>query len=99
MFVKAYAKIPVNEIDLTPVNIRSGKDLKEYFEFCDIDDWPVTEKGNPSFNSKWLATSEEGRDILNARKLAHLKSSFLDNLDDHIFNNRIHTTFNQAKGN
>lgn len=98
MFIKAYAKIPCNEIDLTPVNIRSGKDLKEYFEYCDIDDWPVTEKGNPSFNSKWLATSEEGRDILNARKLAHLKSSFLDNLDDHIFHNRIHTTFNQAKG-
>lgn len=98
MFVKAYAKIPVNEVDLTPINIRSGKDLKEYFELCDIDDWPTTEKGNPSFPSKWLATSDEGRDILDARKLAHLKSSFLDNLDDHVYNNRIHTTFNQAKG-
>lgn len=98
LFIDAYCKVPVNEVDLSPINIRSGKDLKEYFETCDITDWPSTALGNPSFNSKWLATSQEGIDILNARKLGHLKSSFLDVLPDHIYNNRIHTTFNQARG-
>lgn len=103
-FIEAYCKIPTNEIDLSPLNIRSGKDLREYFEMCDITDWPMTApsvrhpNGQPSFNKNWLATTQEGLDILNARKYAHLKSSFIDNLDTHIYNNKIHTTFNQARG-
>lgn len=103
MYIEAFTKIPLGE-DFTPINIRSGKDLREYFETCDITDWPMTAPtdrhpdGQPSFNSKYLATHEEGLNILNARKLGHLKSSFLDVLDDHIHHGRIHTTFNQARG-
>lgn len=98
MFISAYIKIPVNEIDLTPINTRSGKELKDYFEMCDITDWPTTELGNPSFNKSFLALSQQGRDILNVRKLSHLRSSFLDVLDQHVYKDRIHTTFNQARG-
>lgn len=103
LYLEAYAKIPMRE-DFLAININSGKDLKEYFEMCDITDWPTTApterfpEGQPSFKASFLATHEEGLNILNARKLAHLKSSFLDGIDDHIYNNRIHTTFNQARG-
>ena len=107
LYWEAYAKIPLNEDgdgNIAPINVRSGKDLKEYFEFCEIDDWPTTApterfpNGQPSFNKQWLALSDQGRIILNVRKYAHLKNSFLDVLDTHIYNNKIHTTFNQTRG-
>lgn len=107
LYWKAYAKIPLNENetgDIIPINVRSGKDLKEYFELCEITDWPMTAptnrfpEGQPSFNKNFLASSEQGLNILNVRKYAHLKNSFLDVLDSHIYNNRIHTTFNQTRG-
>jgi DNA polymerase-1 len=107
LYWEAYSKIPVGEDhegNFKSINVRSGKDLKEYFEFCEIDDWPVTApterfpNGQPSFNKQWLALSDQGRNILNVRKYAHLKNSFLDVLDQHIYNNKIHTTFNQTRG-
>ncbi len=104
MYAEAYCKVPVDDTGFLPINIRSGKDLQSYFEMCDITDWPMTAPsvrfpdGQPSFNKKWLETTQEGLDILNARKLAHLKSSFLDTLDTHIYKDKIHTTFNQARG-
>ena len=107
LYWEAYSKIPVREDDdgnFIPLNVRSGKDLKEYFEFCEIDDWPMTlpterfPDGQPSFKKDFLATTQQGLNILNVRKLAHLKSSFLDNLDQHIYNNKLHTTFNQTRG-
>lgn len=107
MYWKAYAKIPVQEDEygnVIPMNVRSGKDLKEYFESCEIDDWPMTApterfpEGQPSFRKDFLAASQEGLNILNVRKLAHLQSSFLDSLDTHIFNSKIYTTFNQTRG-
>lgn len=107
LYWQAYAKIPLNENDngdFIPINVRSGKDLKEYFELCEITDWPMTAptnrfpEGQPSFNKNFLASTEQGLNILNVRKYAHLKNSFLDVLDSHIYNNRIHTTFNQTRG-
>lgn len=107
LYWEAYSKIPLNEDekgDVLPINVRSGKDLKEYFEWCEITDWPMTAptqrfpNGQPSFNKNFLAASEQGLNILNVRKYAHLKNSFLDVLDQHIYNNRIHTTFNQTRG-
>lgn len=107
LYWEAYAKVPLSDDgdgNIKSINVRSGKDLKEYFEFCEIDDWPITApterfpNGQPSFNKQWLALSEQGRNILNVRKYAHLKNSFLDVLDTHIYNNRIHTTFNQTRG-
>lgn len=107
LYFEAYAKIPIHENeygDLMPINVRSGKDLKEYFELCEIDDWPMTApterfpQGQPSFNKEYLSGFQEGLNILNVRKLAHLKSSFLDVLDKHIYEGKIHTTFNQTRG-
>lgn len=103
MYLEAYAKLPVDE-NFIAMNVNSKKDLIQYFEMCDNTDWPMTAPtnrfpdGQPSFNKAWLAASQEGLDILNARKLEHLKASFLDVLDDHVFKNRIHTTFNQTRG-
>lgn len=107
MYWEAYAKIPLKEDtsgNVIPLNVRSGKDLKEYFELCEIDDWPMTmptdrfPEGQASFKKEYLSGFQEGINILNVRKLAHLKSSFLDVLDTHIYNNKIHTTFNQTRG-
>lgn len=105
LHLDAYLQIPMGGDDeLTPINIRSGKDLREYFEMCDITDWPMTAPsvrfpgGQPSFNKEFLSTTQEGLNIMNARKLGHLKSSFLDVIHTHIFEGRIHTTFNQAIG-
>jgi len=107
LYWEAYAKIPVSDAGdgiTLPINVRSGKDLKEYFELCEIDDWPITAptdrfpEGQPSFNKDFLSSHQEGLNILNLRKLAHLKSSFLDVLDKHVHENKVHTTFNQTRG-
>lgn len=107
MYHEAYSKIGGFEDEfgvITGINVRSGRDLKEYFESCEIDDWPMTAptqrypNGQPSFNKDFLSSTAEGLAILNVRKIAHLKSSFLDVLDDHIYKDKIHTTFNQTRG-
>lgn len=107
LYEEAYLKIPLEETEdgnIKFINIRSGKDLKEYFEWCEIDDWPMTAPterfpdGQASFTKEYLATTPQGLNILNARKLGHLKASFIDVLDNHIYNSKIHTTFNQTRG-
>lgn len=90
--------------NIEPINIRSGRDLKEYFQQCEIDDWPMTApskrfpNGQPSFNKDFLASTEEGLRIMNARRLLHLQSSFTEPIDRFIYNARIHTTFHQTRG-
>ena len=97
LLIEAYKNIPLTE-DLETINVKSNKDLQKYFEYLNITDWPVTEKGNPSFNGNYLKGLEEGEAILHARKLDHFKNSFLDPLNDYIFNGRIYTNFNQTTG-
>lgn len=107
LYEDAYGKLMVvgdDPLDVTTINIRSNKDLKQYFEMCDIDDWPMTAatkthpEGQASFNKDFLATTDEGINILNVRKYATLKSNFLDKLDIHTYKGKIHTTFNQTIG-
>lgn len=104
MHMDAYMQLPLKAETLEPINVRSQKDLKEYFEWCDIDDWPFTAPterhpdGQASFNKDFLETHDEGMYILQARKFDHLINSFITPLDTHIFNSRIHTNFNQARG-
>jgi DNA polymerase-1 len=104
MHLEAYKQLPLKSDTLEPINVKSIKDLKEYFEWCDIDDWPMTEPterypdGQPSFNKDYLGTHDEGLYILQARKYDHLIDSFITPLDTHIHNGYIHTTFNQARG-
>lgn len=95
--VEAYQNIPLTE-DLEIVNVKSNKDLQKYFEFLGIEDWPVTEKGNPSFTKNYLKGFEEGEQIMHARKLDHFMNSFIDPLAEHIHNGRVYTNFNQTAG-
>ena len=78
-------------------NIRSPKDVKEYvYNFR--DDWPLTEKGNPSFTESWLSTFKEGQVIVDIRRDTNLMNSFLTPLvERHIFQGRVHTNFVQNK--
>ena len=102
MHLEAYAQLPLNE-NLEPLNVRSGKELKAYFEWCEIDDWPFTEptdrypEGQPSFNKDWLGNSDEGLYILEARKYDHLISSFINPFPNFIHNSKINCTFNQSR--
>lgn len=63
------------------------------------DRWPRTPSGKaPQFNEKALKAVPEGRQILEARKLAHAQSSFTGPMRDrHLFNGRVHCEFNQMK--
>lgn len=103
LHLEAYSNIPLTE-DLMPINVKSQKDLRQYFEYCGITEWPMNAptdrfpEGSPSFNKNFLGTSQEGLLILEARKYDHLKSSFIDPLPNHIFNGRIYTNFNQTAG-
>lgn len=103
LHLEAYNNVPLKE-DLTPINVRSSKDLREYFEMCEIFDWPMTEpterfpEGQPSFNKNFLGLSPEGAAILNARKYSTFTSMFLEPFPKHIFNGKIHPRFNQAVG-
>lgn len=102
LHIEAYQQIPLQE-DLSPVNVRSSKDLKEYFEHCDITDWPYTDpterypEGQPSFKADFLGKNQEGIVILNARKLDHIINSFVEPFENFIHNGRIHTNFNQSR--
>lgn len=98
---EAYAALPLKE-DFMPINVRSSKDLQEYFEMCAIDDWPITPPslrhpdGQPSFTRDYLDTHEEGLLITEARKYDHLMSGFIEPFMGYVHNGRIHTNFNQT---
>ena len=101
--VEAYQNIPLKD-DLTPINIRSGKDLQEYFEMHNLTDWEFTaptEKhpnGQPSFTKGFLEQSDAGRLLLQAKAVDHFKNSFVDPIDQYIYDGVIYTNFNQTQG-
>lgn len=103
LHIEAYSYLPHKD-DLSPYNVRSNKDLQEYFELCEIDNWEFTAptdrfpEGQPSFNKDWLGTSDDGMVILNARKFDHLVNSFIEPFESFIHEGKIHTTFNQTYG-
>lgn len=98
----AHAMLPLNE-NFLPINVRSNKDLQEYFEMCEIDDWPMTlptdrhPDGQPSFTTDYLGTHLEGMLIIEARKYDHLMHSFIEPFLEYVHNGRIHTNFNQTR--
>jgi DNA polymerase I len=84
--------------DVALVNPRSSIQLKEYFSLANITDWPLTDKGNPSFTADWLIKSEEGQAILAEKRLHHFYDTFLEPLmTRHLFNGCVYTNFNQVK--
>lgn len=102
LHIEAYSQVPLSET-LEPINVRSGKDLQEYFKHCEITDWPYTDpterhpEGQPSFKKEYLGKTEEGLVILNARKFDHFINSFLAPFDGFVHNERIHPNFNQSR--
>jgi DNA polymerase-1 len=79
-------------------NVRSSKQVREYIESAGHSEWPVTEKGNPSFTEKWLKTHKEGKLILDVRKLTNLMNMFVTPLiEEHLHKGRVHAGLNQMK--
>ena len=89
--------IEANESLPKDLNIRSGAQMKALFDKANITDYPITEKGNPSFTENYLLTNEIGKKIVAARKYGNLLNSFISPMNTHIFNGRIHTEFNQSR--
>ena len=78
-------------------NPNSGAQTRRYVENYRTD-WPTTPKGNPSFESKWLKSFPEGRNVVALRQWIKVLTGFLIPLrDEHMFNGRVHTNFNQNK--
>lgn len=80
-------------------NVKAPTQMVKFFTEHGHTDWPLTPKGNPSFAEEWLETNEPGRNIIAVRKLRHLDNSFITPLQKHhIWHQRVHTTFNQTRG-
>ena len=90
----ARSKLPKN------FNERAPTQLKQYFTDAGITNWPLTEKKRlPSFPESWLITNELGQNIVKARKLHHLESSFLTPIKNrHLHKGRVHCSYNQTRG-
>lgn len=89
---KAHAMLP------SDINIRSGADMVKLFTDKGITNWPVTDKGNPSFPEIWLGTTELGRAVIAARKYRNLLNSFIDPMiTKHLRSGRVHSEYNQSK--
>lgn len=90
---KAHSMLPKD------FNEKAPSQLKKFFTDHGITDWPTTPKGNPSFGEHWLETNEPGKRIIKARKLRHLKNSFLTPMKErHLWRGRVHTNYNQTRG-
>lgn len=86
-------------------NERSSTDVRKWCELNGRLDWPYTQpttrfpKGQPSFTEDWLETFEAGQKIIEVRKLSNLMNSFVRPMaDHHMFRGRVHTTYNQLRG-
>jgi DNA polymerase-1 len=89
---EAYAGLPAN------FNVRSPQDVARWMTDNGHTDWPVTEKGNPSFTEKWLKQSDAGARIIQIRKWSNLLNSFVEPLiGSHTFKGRVHPQINQNK--
>ena len=100
--LEAYSKIPMKD-DFEPMNIRSNKDLQEYFTMHEFTDWEYTSPternphGLPSFNKGFLGQSDAGKILLEARALDVLKNTFIDPIQTFIKDGHVHCDFNQTQ--
>lgn len=80
------------------MNVRSPLQVRAYFEKQGITDWPLTEKGSPSFPERWLSTTDAGRAIVAVRKNRTLLDNFLLPMKGRFLRNgRVHTNFHQTR--
>ncbi len=79
-------------------NPRSSIDMADLLKKYEKD-WERSAKTDrPSFVEKWLQNYPEGRDVIELRKSTNMLNSFINPLsEEHMFNGRVHTTFNQLK--
>lgn len=79
-------------------NVRSGPQNRALLEAANHTDWPITEKGNPSFTEDWLKSFPLGQAIIDVRQLSNLTNSFFNPIRErHSHKGRVHPTFNQTK--
>lgn len=80
------------------MNVRSPIQVKAYFEKQGVTDWPLTEKGAPSFSERWLSTTEAGQAIVAVRKNRTLLDNFLLPMKNRFLRSgRVHTNFHQTR--
>ena len=79
------------------LNMRSSIQMKKLFDDAGINDYPSTDKGNPSFTEHWMSTNELGKKVVAARKYGNLINSFIAPMEEHLHAGRIHTEFNQSR--
>lgn len=81
-------------------NVKSSEDVRKWCEKHGNTDWPLTPaKQKPSFPEEWLLKHEAGQKIVAVRKLETLRNTFLLPLRDrHLWKGRVHTSFNQLRG-
>jgi DNA polymerase-1 len=92
LIAKAEASLPPN------LNVKSPIQMEKLFRDHNITDWPLTEKGRPSFPESWLVTNVVGQLVVEARKWKTLHSSFImPTIKDHLYNGRLHTEYNQLR--
>jgi DNA polymerase-1 len=85
-------EFPVGFNPLSPVQ------MKALMEERGHTNWPLTEKGAPSFTQNWLKTNETGRKIIEMRQAGNLINSFISPLlESHVYKGRVHATLNQLK--
>lgn len=95
---KTKEKLADGLFKLNGINMRSPIQMKKYFESHGITNWPLTEKGSPSFAGEWLTTTEAGRAIVEVRKLGTLLSNFLvPTAERYIHNGRVHPEIHQTR--
>lgn len=86
------AELPVGFNARSPTHMLNLMTEKGY------TDWPLTEKGSPSFPEKWLKNNPIGKTIIAIRQNTNLIASFINPLEErHMFNGRVHASLNQLK--
>jgi len=80
-------------------NPRSPNSVKKLCIDAGRTDWPLTEKGNPSYTEEFLSSFDEGKVVVELRQMTNLLNSFAMPLaKEHTFNGRVHANLNQMRG-
>jgi DNA polymerase I len=80
-------------------NPKSPIDMEKLCRDQGATNWPLTPTGRPSFPEMWLDSFDLGKKVVEIRKLKTLLSMFIAPLKKtHLFNGRVHTNFNQLRG-
>lgn len=91
-------------LKLLPPGFEFGRpsEMRKLMEKHNHTDWPMTAPskkfphGQPSFQKEWLKTHEIGRAVVNVREWDHLKTSFIQPLQErHLVGGRVHCTYYQ----